>query len=1156
MSLRLSRTSGQALVGRRLHFESLERRELLAVMRIVDWNTLNGPNDATGDANFQTVLQAIGNETVQGNTQRIDILALEETDNSVSGGNSIGRIESVMDTLYPSTNYSSVVTALDGGGDATGFVYDTSTVSLLESVTVGSGTLTHNVMRAKFHPVGTSGDSDFYVYSIHLKSGTTASDATQRGTEASFLRADADSLGDGTHVIFVGDFNMHGSSEAAYVNIVAPGDGQVLDVADAPGEWTDNAAFKIVHSQDPQTTMDDRFDIQFASGEFFDGTGLEYVGNSYHVFGNNGTHALNQPITTGTGASPTVLNALVAASDHLPVVADYQMVVSTPNVRVTETLSGTRVIEGGLYDTYHVVLDTVPAANVSVTVTPNSQLDIGNGAGVAKVLTFTPANALTPQTIIVTAVNDVIGEGTQTALITHSSASADAAYGGISVASVNTTIIDNDAPTIVINELDSDTPSTDTAEFIELYDGGVGNISLTGYVVVFFNGGMANNPSYLTLDLTGKQTDAQGFFLLGNSGVTPTPGLTFNNNTLQNGPDGVGLYFGVAASSIPNGTLPTAAVLSGKLKDAIVYDAGTVLDDDADLRADLNPGHPLVYEHQNGNVTGHSNSRVPDGSASFDTSLYVQQIPTPGTYNTARPFGVEMLQSGSRIDVAEGGVTDSYQLALLSTPTADVQITIDPDNQADLGTGGGAAIVLTFTPANALIPQTITVTAVDDAAVEGLHTSLITHSVSSVDGTYNGFSIPNVVANIIDNDVPAVPSLAISELMYNPASDEVSPGVAEWIEIVNTGNAAVDLSGWKFDDEDATNWGAIPNGTVLNSHQVAVVFDSDFTNAATFRSEWSVPFGALVVGVTWGSLSNSPAPGNEVIKLLDSGGAQMDAVNYDDTNPWPGAADGPSIYLTGLALDNNSGTSWARSTTAVKAWSPAGPTFSTSDVASPGWVFVPADYSHDESTGAGDFVMWRKTLGAIGPALPADGSGAIVGVPNNVVDQFDYTYWQANYSSALFPGSGSGAGSGAMDDADANASALVAATNTSEPASQASTTAPAVDAAIVSAAPPVKSMSNSAVDAAVADLALLSPPVADSVIPSIPIRQPGSSFSAAHSSNLLLSLSKAELLTQPNDDVLMAAHESENDGCEVDEFVASLESDNLVANLGHLSLML
>ena len=40
--------------------------------------------------------------------------------------------------------------------------------------------------------------------------------------------------------------------------------------------------------------------------------------------GNDGSHQLGRPITTGTGAPPDVLAALVAASDHLPVVATYE----------------------------------------------------------------------------------------------------------------------------------------------------------------------------------------------------------------------------------------------------------------------------------------------------------------------------------------------------------------------------------------------------------------------------------------------------------------------------------------------------------------------------------------------------------------------------------------------------------------------------------------------------------------------------------------------------------------------------------------------------------------------------------------------------------------------------------------------------------------
>ena len=82
-----------------------------------------------------------------------------------------------------------------------------------------------------------------------------------------------------------------------------------------------------------------------------------------------------------------------------------------------------------------------------------------------------------------------------------------------------------------------------TAEFVELYDGGVGNVSLTGYIVVFFNGSDDNDGSYLTIDLTGNQTDANGFFVLGNPGVTPASTNVFQSNTLQNGADAVALYF-------------------------------------------------------------------------------------------------------------------------------------------------------------------------------------------------------------------------------------------------------------------------------------------------------------------------------------------------------------------------------------------------------------------------------------------------------------------------------------------------------------------------------------------------------------------------------------------------------------------------------------
>ncbi|MDO6805496.1 lamin tail domain-containing protein, partial [Wenyingzhuangia sp. 1_MG-2023] len=42
--------------------------------------------------------------------------------------------------------------------------------------------------------------------------------------------------------------------------------------------------------------------------------------------------------------------------------------------------------------------------------------------------------------------------------------------------------------TLLINEVDADTEGNDNAEFIELYNGGRGATSLTGYVLVLYNG--------------------------------------------------------------------------------------------------------------------------------------------------------------------------------------------------------------------------------------------------------------------------------------------------------------------------------------------------------------------------------------------------------------------------------------------------------------------------------------------------------------------------------------------------------------------------------------------------------------------------------------------------------------------------------------------
>ena len=180
---------------------------------------------------------------------------------------------------------------------------------------------------------------------------------------------------------------------------------------------------------------------------------------------------------------------------------------------------------------------------------------------------------------------------------------------------------------IVINEVDADTAGSDTLEFIELYDGGVGNTSLDGLVVVLYNG--SDNKSYNNaFDLDGYSTNDEGFFVLGNTAVSPEASIVINNNALQNGADAVAIHLGNAVD------YPDDTPVSGfALVDALVYDTSD--SDDQDLLSVLTPGQAQQNEAGAGDKDNHSNARVPDGGIAADTSNYLQQAPTPGKSNVA-----------------------------------------------------------------------------------------------------------------------------------------------------------------------------------------------------------------------------------------------------------------------------------------------------------------------------------------------------------------------------------------------------------------------------------------------------------------------------------------------------------------------------------------
>jgi Bacterial Ig-like domain len=241
--------------------------------------------------------------------------------------------------------------------------------------------------------------------------------------------------------------------------------------------------------------------------------------------------------------------------------------------------------------------------NFTVTTQPTSPVALGGGT-TTFVVTFTPTTL-----------------GLQTATISINSNDSDESPYNFDVSGT----VSPPPPTIFINEVDSDTPTTDIAEFIELYDGGVGNTSLTGLVVVLYNG--SNDLSYGAFDLDGFTTDANGFFLLRNAGVG-SGGLIIPDNTIQNGADAVAIYLGDAAN-FPNNT---PLNLTSTLIDAVVYDTNDA--DDAGLLTLITAGGQI---DETGTTTADVNAvaRVPNGGTLRNSSNFVAQAPTPGATNSS-----------------------------------------------------------------------------------------------------------------------------------------------------------------------------------------------------------------------------------------------------------------------------------------------------------------------------------------------------------------------------------------------------------------------------------------------------------------------------------------------------------------------------------------
>jgi hypothetical protein len=138
----------------------------------------------------------------------------------------------------------------------------------------------------------------------------------------------------------------------------------------------------------------------------------------------------------------------------------------------------------------------------------------------------------------------------------------------------------------------------------------------------------------------------------------------------------------------------------------------------------------------------------------------------------------------------------------------------------------------------------------------------------------------------------------ISEIMYQP----VGGGAYEYIELLNTGGAAVNLGNYSFVGIDfkflPDTWLAPGQRLVIASGQSPADFQTRYPAVA-------------VAGWFGGNLRNE----GERIDLLDFNGRLVDSVTYNNKNGWPLAAagGGASLELADVSGDSSSPASWRAS---------------------------------------------------------------------------------------------------------------------------------------------------------------------------------------------------------------------------------------------------
>lgn len=318
-----------------LSFSTIMSQDTIIFM---SYNLLNypGTDASTRNGYYKTITQAV----------KPDILVVQEITSQIGVD---GFLVNVLKTFSQNYNKGAF---LDGPDSDNAIFYDSTKFDYLSNTAYPTELRTINLFQVR-HKVTRD---TLFIFSVHLKASTGATNEAQRGREVDVLRGVTNNYPPGRNFLVCGDFNIYGSTEVAYQKlkaVTAGTQGHFIDPIVMSGTFN-QSQYAIHHTQSPRTRqfgggstggMDDRFDMILFSQAISDTGGVEYVRNSNTAYGNDGQHyndSINRPPNTAVGQ--TIANAIHYASDHIPVVQKF-IFKQTPVSVENEVIPGSFYVE-------------------------------------------------------------------------------------------------------------------------------------------------------------------------------------------------------------------------------------------------------------------------------------------------------------------------------------------------------------------------------------------------------------------------------------------------------------------------------------------------------------------------------------------------------------------------------------------------------------------------------------------------------------------------------------------------------------------------------------------------------------------------------------------------------------------------------------------